>query len=181
MAPASVEDDFRVCKAAGIGMVDPLDDSCRFTDRVPEYSGQFCKDADSAIIRRLKDERKLIRRETVTHSYPFCDRTDTPLIYRAIEAWYVRIEDVRDRFCACNDTVKWIPEYVGAKRFGNWLKEAKDWNISRNRFWGSCIPIWLNEADSEDRIGRGSVSELENLSGQKVEDLHKHVIDRIVI
>ena len=181
IAPAYGEDDFRVCKAAGIGIVDPLDDSCRFTDRVPEYSGQFCKDADSAIIRRLKDERKLIRRETVTHSYPFCDRTDTPLIYRAIEAWYVRIEDVRDRFCACNDTVKWIPEYVGAKRFGNWLKEAKDWNISRNRFWGSCIPIWINEADSEDRICIGSVAELENLSGQKVEDLHKHVIDRIVI
>jgi isoleucyl-tRNA synthetase len=78
------------------------------------------------------------------HSYPFCERTDTPLIYRAIEAWYVRVEDLRDRLVANNDQVHWVPDYVGEKRFGNWLKEAKDWNISRNRFWGSCIPVWVN-------------------------------------
>lgn len=181
IAPAYGEDDFRVCRAAGIGIVDPLDDSCRFTARVPEYEGLFCKDADKAIIRRLKEERKLIKQETITHSYPFCDRTDTPLIYRAIEAWYVRIEDVRDRFSANNDTVRWIPDYVGSKRFGNWLKEAIDWNISRNRFWGSCIPVWINETDPEDRICVGSIADLEELSGEKVDDLHKHVIDKIII
>lgn len=181
MAPAYGEDDFRVCCAAGIGIVDPLDDSCRFTEQVPEYQGLFCKDADKLIIRRLKEEGKLIKQETISHSYPFCDRTDTPLIYRAIEAWYVRIEDVRHRFSQHNDGVKWVPDYVGTKRFGNWLKEAKDWNISRNRFWGSCIPIWINEQDKDDRICVGSIAELEELSGTKVEDLHKHVIDKIII
>ena len=181
MAPAYGEDDYRICRAAGIELVDPLDDDCVFTDQVPAYAGQFCKDADKAIIRALKEQGKLIHQSTIQHSYPFCERTDTPLIYRAIDAWYVRVEDLRDRMLEHNQQIHWTPAHVGEKRFANWLADAKDWNISRNRFWGSCIPIWVNVEDADDMICIGSVEELEELSGEKVEDLHKHFVDEIVI
>ena len=181
IAPAFGEDDFQACKAAGIPLRDYLDDSCAFTAAVPEYQGQFCKDADKAIIRRLKDEGKLVKQSTIVHSYPYCPRTDTPLIYRAIDAWYVRVEDLHDRLAENNRPVHWVPAAVGEKRFGNWLRDAKDWNISRNRFWGSCIPVWINVDDPSDMICVGSIAELEALSGAKVTDLHKHNIDPILI
>ena len=178
-APAYGEDDFRVCKAAGIELVDPLDDGCVFTDAVPDFAGLFCKDADKGIIRMLKENGKMFNHATVMHSYPFCDRTDTPLIYRAIEAWYVKVEDMNDRFLANNSEVNWVPEYVGQKRFGNWLEGAKDWNISRNRFWGSCIPLWISE-DGSDIICVSSIEQLEELSGETITDLHKHTLDKII-
>ncbi len=180
MAPAYGEDDYRVCREAGIDLVDPLDDECRFTGAMPEYEGQFCKDADKAIIKRLKQEGHLVHQSTLVHAYPFCERTDTPLIYRAIEAWYVRVEDLRDRLVEHNHGIHWVPSYVGEKRFGNWLRDAKDWNISRNRFWGSCLPVWIAE-DGSDMICVGSIDELEELSGERVTDLHKHVLDKIEI
>ena len=178
LAPAYGEDDYRVCKAAGIALVDPLDEEAKFTAQVPEYEGQFCKDADKAIIARLKAEGKLVHQATIVHSYPFCERTDTPLISRALEAGYGRVEDLRERLAANNQQIRWVPEQIGANRFGNWLKEAKDWNISRNRFWGSCMPVWVAE-DKSDMICVGSVAELEQLSGVKVTDLHKHHLDAI--
>ena len=182
IAPAYGEDDFRVCKEAGMNaIVDPLDASAAFGPEVPEYQGRFCKDCDKDIIKRLKAEGKLVHQSTIVHSYPFCDRTDTPLIYRAIDAWYVKVEDLHEKLAANNATVHWTPEYVGDKRFGNWLKDARDWNISRNRFWGSCIPVWINDADPNDMICVGSIKELEELSGVKVTDLHKHYVDKIVI
>ncbi len=182
IAPAYGEDDFRVCKEAGmLAIVDPLDANCNFTEQVPDFADRFCKDCDKDIIKRLKAEGKLVHQATITHSYPFCDRTDTPLIYRAIDAWYVKVEDLHDKLAANNDGVHWTPDYVGDKRFGNWLKDARDWNISRNRFWGSCIPVWINDADPDDMICVGSIAELEALSGVKVTDLHKHYVDKIVI
>ena len=181
MAPAYGEDDYRVCRAAGIDLVDPLDEDARFTARVPDFAGMHCKEADRHIVRWLKERGKLVHQSTIVHSYPFCERTDTPLIYRAIDAWYVRVEDLHERLLASNAGVRWMPEYVGEKRFANWLAEAKDWNISRNRFWGSCLPVWVNTEDPEDMICVGSIAELEELSGQRVTDLHKHFIDTIEI
>ncbi|MBQ6136915.1 MAG: isoleucine--tRNA ligase, partial [Kiritimatiellae bacterium] len=173
---------FRVCREAGMNaFADPLDVACAFTDEVPEYKGRFCKDCDKDIIKRLKAEGTLGHQATIVHSYPISDRTDTPLIYRAIDAWYVRVEDLHERLAKNNAGVHWTPDYVGEKRFGNWLEEARDWNISRNRFWGSCIPVWVNDDDPSDMICVGSAKELEELSGEKVTDLHKHFIDKIVI
>ena len=181
LAPAYGEDDFAVCRAAGIELVDPLDAEAQFTDQVPDYQGQFCKDADKQIIADLKADGRLLRQDTIVHSYPFDERTDTPLIYRAIEAWYVKVADMRAQLVAQNETVAWVPEAVGKNRFGNWLKDANDWNISRNRFWGSCIPVWINVDDPQDTICVGSIAELEQLSGQRLTDLHKHVVDRVII
>jgi isoleucyl-tRNA synthetase len=122
-----------------------------------------------------------VQQSTIVHSYPFCPRTETPLIYRAIDAWYVRVADMRAPLVEANQQVSWVPQAVGENRFGNWLKEANDWNISRNRFWGSCLPIWVNEKDPGDCICVGSIAELEALSGVRVTDLHKHILDPIVI
>jgi isoleucyl-tRNA synthetase len=178
IAPAYGEDDYRVCRRDGIELVDPLDAECKFTDAVPEHRGVLCKDADKAIIRQLKDAGRLVRHETIVHSYPFDDRTDTPLVYRAIEAWYVKVEDLRDRMGELNQGIRWVPEAVGKNRFGNWLRDARDWNVSRNRFWGSCIPVWIAE-DGSDSVCVGSIAELEALSGEKVTDLHKHFVDKV--
>lgn len=178
-APAYGEADFLAFRKAGIdALVDPIDLEARFTDEVPEVAGLHVKAADPVLIDLLRDRGVLVHAGTITHSYPFCWRTDTPLIYKAIPSWYVNVEAIKDRMVELNDTIHWVPEYVGTRRFGNWLEEARDYAISRSRFWGTTIPIWVCDT-CEESVCIGSLDELEELSGVRTDDLHKHIVDPI--
>lgn len=180
-APAFGEEDYQVCKKYKIDLVMPVDDDGKFTDEVPDFKGQHVKqEGDKNVIQKLKEEGKLFRHDTITHSVPFCWRSDTPLIYRAVSAWFVSVEKIKENLINNNKKTHWVPENLRDGRFGKWLENARDWNISRNRFWGNPMPIWKN-TETGEHLCIGSIKELEELTGETVTDLHMESIDHLEI
>ncbi|KAJ2163188.1 isoleucine--tRNA ligase [Coemansia sp. RSA 552] len=185
-APAFGEDDYRVCLAQGIVAADgflpnPVRDNGTFDKSVGPFAGQYIKDADKDIMKDIKARGRLVRQGTEVHSYPFCWRSDTPLLYRAVPSWFIRVAHAKERLLANNEETHWVPEFVKDKRFANWLASARDWNVSRNRFWGTPIPLWVSD-DMEEIVCVGSVAELEELTGVSgITDLHRDKIDHLTI
>ena len=202
IAPAFGADDYEIAKTYDLPMLQPVGRNGCFTAEVSDYDGMFFKDTDPLVIRQLKDAGKLYRKEMITHTYPYSWRYDVPVIYYARESWYIRTTAIAERMVELNKTINWCPPEIGSGRFGNWLEDNKDWALSRERFWGSPLPLWVSEdfsigddAASGKMFALGSVAELRegfiDIEGQQlllgdaldrglVElDLHKPFVDRI--
>jgi isoleucyl-tRNA synthetase len=190
IAPSFGEEDFALGQSQGLPLFDPLDTEGKFTSIVPEWEGFGTKDSDKSIITELKSRDRVFKHLTFVHSYPHCYRTGVPLIYRALKTWFLKLDveitsaegvkkTLKQWMIDSNQEISWVPGHIKQGRFGKWLEGARDWNISRNRFWGTPLPIWISE--DGDMISVGSKEELKELSGVEVEDLHIHFIDKIEI
>ena len=183
IAPGFGADDFDVCRAydSNFPIICPVDEAGKFTSEVSDYAGKQVFETNEPIMQWLKENGLLVKKEQYTHSYPFCWRTDTPLIYKAMSSWFVKVTDFRDDMVKNNQEINWVPDHIRDGRFGKWLEGARDWSISRNRFWGTPIPVWKSDNPKFPRVDvLGSVEEIREKTGIEVKDLHKPYIDNVV-